>query len=194
MFEEIVNVLKPYFSVDLATYVSTGIALIELLIKLIVLVGASAFVKNFIFGSNCKHLEVKMRPGIGINVDGKLLSSVDFDLKNSGASNIYISRAYFCDKKICFGFIPRKSALSVYQYADRLRYKKNCCELKFLDGALEYLTDTETVIRPGSKFRVQTSLPLESSVDDSLCAAKESGVLYLEYSMKGQQGLHKVKL
>ncbi|HHF3181678.1 TPA: hypothetical protein ACPJ1Q_000869 [Vibrio alginolyticus] len=176
---------------NFATYLSLIIAVIDAGISLLIFLGLASFLRR-VFPSNSKDLEVKLLKGEGLKIGSQAFHSAEFELKNSGDKNIYISRAYFKEGYKTFWVFNRKSAINIFQFADRLHAKGNSFELKFLSNSLGDLTDREAIIRP--KARVSTLLPLSSEIDENTLLAKKSGYLYLEYASEGQRGVHKVLL
>lgn len=183
--------MNKFVGADLATYVSLLIAAIDVLISLLIFLGLASFLRR-LFPSNCQDLEVKLQKGHGLKIGDEPFHSAQFELKNSGDKNIYISRAYFKEGYKTLGVFKRKSIMDVWQSADRLHARGNSFELKFLSNSKGDLTDREAIIRP--KDRVSTLLPVNREIDESTSLAKKSGYLYLEYASEGQRGVHKILL
>ena len=154
------------------------------------------FLRRFL-PSNYPHLHVGLSTGPAVNIrDKPINTTVRIDIRNSGATNFYIARAYFRPKLRRWWLLwlyscPTK--LNVHPASDLIA-DKDAYELKFQDQRPGGFTEYEALVRPGHEKGVMTWLALTDAASADMIQKRQCGTLFMEYAASGHQGIHKVRL
>ncbi len=151
------------------------------------------------FPTNYEHLHVSVSLGGSVSIppDIKVNQSFRIQLSNSGQTNFYIARAYFCANQREWWTLwlwNKSTGLNVHPGPDRIADKNNAFELKFTDQQPNDFTQYEALIRPGHSHRQTTWLPLAQPITQKLIDNRNCGTLYIEYATQKRQGVHRSKV
>ncbi len=164
-------------------------------------IGVIGFIGRLIrraFPNNYDHLHVNASIGGPVQIPGPgiLQNSLNISLSNSGQSNFYLARAYFRAKQRRWWLLwlcPVETKIKIHPASARI-LDKDAFELKFTGNQPQYFTEFETLIRPGSSNVKTTWLALEQPLQQSLINKRKCGILYIEYAVAGQQGIHRTRI
>ena len=164
-------------------------------------IGVIGFIGRLIsraFPTNYDHLHVNVFIGGAVSIPGpgNVQNSLNITLSNSGQSNFYLARAYFRAKQRRWWLLwlrPVETNIKIHPASARI-VDKDAFELKFTGNQPQYFTEFETLIRPGSSNGQTTWLALEQPLQQRLINKRQCGVLYIEYAVAGQQGIHRTRI
>lgn len=147
--------------------------------------------------NNLDGIDVNLSQGGAVTILGQRVEqSLTIEIGNSSGKNCYIGRAYFSatQRRWWTLWLKRSSTrLRVYPKSKRITAKK-AFELKFPGQNMQFLSEYETIIRPGHTNVQSTFLALEEPVSQDIIEARCCGVLYLEYATSDTQGVHRLRV